>query len=100
MATDLIPFSFDSLAVRTFADDAGEPWFCAKDVCDVLGYVNDSDAIKKHCRTKGVAKRDSPTSSGVQALSFINEGNLYRLIIKSRKPEAERFESWVCDESG
>lgn len=98
MATDLIPFSFDSLAVRTFADDAGEPWFCAKDVCDVLGYTNSRKAIADHCRAKGVTNRDTLTEGGFQALSFINEGNLYRLIIKSRKPEAERFESWVCDE--
>ena len=91
-------FQFDSAAVRTFADDKGEPWFSAKDVCTVLGYANDSDAIKKHCREKGVAKRDTPTDGGMQSLTFINEGNLYRLIIKSRKPEAARFEAWVCDE--
>lgn len=43
-------------------------------------------------------KRDTPTDSGIQEMTFINEGNLYRLIIKSRKPEAERFETWVMDE--
>jgi len=91
-------YHFDSQAVRTYLDEQGEPWFCAKDVCAVLGYVNDSDAIKKHCRTKGVAKRYLLTKGGYQALTFINEGNLYRLIIKSRLPAAERFEAWVCEE--
>lgn len=91
-------FSFNDISVRAFADDRGEPWFCAKDVCTVLGYRNDTDAVKKHCREKGVAKRDSPTSGGVQSLAFVNEGNLYRLIIKSRKPEAEKFEQLVMDE--
>lgn len=91
-------FSFQSTSVRTVADDRGEPWFSAKDVCDVLGYRNDSDAIKKHCREKGVAKRDTLTDGGMQSLTFINEGNLYRLIVKSRKPEAEAFEQWVMEE--
>jgi prophage antirepressor-like protein len=90
-------FSFNSTAVRTF-DDNGNPWFSAKDVCNILGYKNDSDAIAKHCKPKGVAKRDTLTDGGNQALSFINEGNLYRLIVKSRKPEAEKFEAWVMEE--
>ena len=101
-------FQFDSAVVRTFADDKGEPWFNANDVCAVLGYRNPWDAITKHCRTPGVAKREvgvitGKKSNGDDALqqveqTFINEGNLYRLIIKSRKPEAARFEAWVCDE--
>ena len=76
----------------------GEPWFCAADVCAVLGYANNRDALAKHCRSGGVAKRDTPTSSGNQSMTFINEGNLYRLCIKSHKPEAQKFEAWVCDE--
>lgn len=51
-------FQFEKAEVRGFADDNGEPWFCAKDVCDVLGYANDTDTLKKHCREGGVAKRD------------------------------------------
>ena len=47
-------FQFDSAVVRTFADDKGEPWFNANDVCGVLGYRNPSDAIAKHCRESGV----------------------------------------------
>ncbi len=91
-------FQFDSQQVRIFVDDQGKPWFCAKDVCAVLGYTNDSKAIKDHCRTKGVTKRYPLTKGGQQELTFIHEGNLYRLILKSHKPEAERFEVWVCDE--
>lgn len=91
-------FSFDTNSVRVFTDEHGESWFCAHDVCNVLGYVNPRDAISKHCREKGVAKRDTLTGGGAQALVYINEPNLYRLIIKSRKPEAERFEAWVMEE--
>lgn len=91
-------FNFQSLDVRVFADDAGEPWFCASDVCAVLGYRNDSDAVAKHCRAPGVAKRDLSSGGQMREMTFINEGNLYRLIIKSRKPEAADFERQVMEE--
>jgi hypothetical protein len=81
-----------SLDVRVFADDAGEPWFCAADVCAVLGYRNSRRSIDLHCRDQGVTKRYIPTESGNQEMTYINEGNVYRLIIKSRKPEAQAFE--------
>lgn len=91
-------FSFESTSVRTFADDNGEPWFLANDVCAILGYVNPRRTVQLHCKERGVTKRYTPTESGTQEMTFINEGNLYRLIIKSRKPEAERFEQWVMEE--
>ena len=91
-------FTFKSNSVRVITDNNQEPWFCANDVCDILGYSNARDAISKHCKAGGVAKRDTPTKSAVQEMTFINEPNLYRLIIKSRKPEAEPFEAWVFEE--
>lgn len=93
-----VQFDFHSNAIRVIADDNGEPWFLANDVCAVLGYVNPRQAIIKNCREGGVSKRYTPTESGIQEMTYINEGNLYRLIIKSRKPEAEPFEAWVCDD--
>lgn len=54
--------------------------------------------MQDHCKEAGVTKRYTPTTSGNQEITFINEPNLYRLIIKSRKPEAERFEAWVFEE--
>ena len=75
-----------------------EPWFCGSDVCDILGYVNAPDALKKHCKEAGIAKRYISYPSGKKEAIFINEPNLYRLIIKSRKPEAEPFEAWVFEE--
>lgn len=97
MEVQVIPFSFETREIRTLLVD-DQPWFCAADICRVLGYANSRDALAKHCREKGVAKRDTLTAKGKQALAFIDEGNLYRLIIKSRKEEAQRFEAWVCDE--
>lgn len=81
--------------IRTIEID-GKPYFVATDVATALGYVNPRKAISDHC--KGVTKRDTPTSSGVQQMSYINEGDLYRLIMKSKLPSAEKFESWVMDE--
>lgn len=81
--------------IRTIEID-GKPYFVATDVATALGYVNPRKAVNDHC--KGVTKRDTPTSSGVQLMSYINEGDLYRLIMKSKLPSAEKFESWVMDE--
>jgi prophage antirepressor-like protein len=93
----IIPFSFEKREIRTLLVD-DQPWFCGVDVCSALGYVNSRQAIQKNCRPKGVSNRDTPTAGGQQSLTFIDEGNLYRLIIKSRKQEAQVFEEWVCDE--
>lgn len=81
--------------IRT-AEIDGKPYFVGTDVAKALGYSNPRKAILDHC--KGVTKRDTPTSSGIQSMSYINEGDLYRLIMKSKLPSAEKFESWVMDE--
>lgn len=81
--------------IRTIEID-GKPYFVGSDVAKALGYSNPRKAILDHC--KGVTKRDTPTSSGIQSMSYINEGDLYRLIMKSKLPSAEKFESWVMDE--
>lgn len=74
----------------------GKEYFPAIECAKILGYANPRDAVSKHC--KGVAKRDSLTSGGTQTKSYILEGDLYRLIIKSKLPSAERFEKWVMEE--
>lgn len=81
--------------VRTAQID-DKPYFVATDIANALGYTNPRDAVSRHC--KGVVKLDTPTSSGTQQMSYINEGDVYRLIMKSKLPSAERFESWVMDE--
>lgn len=81
--------------IRTVEQD-GKVLFCGKDVATALGYSNPRKALIDHC--KGVTKRDTPTSSGIQSMSFITEGDLYRLIASSKLPSAQKFESWVFDE--
>lgn len=90
--------------VKIFADrpvrmiiQRGEPWWVAKDVAELLGYVNANDAISNHC--KGVAKRyPLQTAGGIQELRIIAEPDLYRLIIGSNLPAAEAFERWIFEE--
>ena len=91
-------FNFKDLPVRVISDPKGEFWFCGTDVCAILGYTNSRKALQDHCKQGGVTKRYTPTKSADQEMTFINEPNLYRLIIKSRKPEAEPFEAWVFEE--
>lgn len=81
--------------MRTITEN-GNTLFCGSDVAKALGYTNAPDALTRHCR--GIVKRDTPTSSGVQAMSFIPEGDVYRLITHSKLPTAEKFERWVFDE--
>lgn len=77
-------------------EEGGKILFCAADVAKALGYINPRDAISRHCR--GVVKRDAPTQGGIQAIAFIPEGDVYRLITHSKLPGAEKFESWVFDD--
>lgn len=74
----------------------GEPWFIAKDICNILEYKNSRKAISDNCRIKGVTTSYIPELSNRYVL--IDEGNLYRLVIKSNMPLASKFEEWVCDE--
>ena len=91
-------FNFKNSPVRTITDPNSEIWFCGTDVCDILGYTNSRKALQDHCKVSGVTKRYISYPSGRKEVIFINEPNLYRLIIKSRKPEAEPFEAWVFEE--
>ena len=83
--------------IRTVEID-GEIWFVASDVAKTLGYAKPNNAVKTHCKDRGTLKQGIPTSSGEQDMVLINEPNVYRLIIKSQLPTAERFETWLFEE--
>jgi prophage antirepressor-like protein len=90
-------FNYEPNEVRiTMQDD--EPRFCLKDVCDILDIKNPSDLIAKSLDSEGIDKIYTPTSSGVQEMWFINEPNLYRVIFRSNKKEAKKFQDWVFNE--
>ena len=82
-------------SIRTIEQD-GKVLFCGLDIAAALGYAKPRNAISTHCR--GALKRGVPTTSGDQTMTFIPEGDVYRLIVHSRLPAAERFEQWVFDE--
>lgn len=82
--------------IRTLKEESGKVVFCGSDVAKALGYRNVSDALVRHC--KGIVKHDTLTNGGVQAISYITEGDVYRLVAHSRLPSAEKFESWIFDE--
>jgi anti-repressor protein len=84
--------------IRILADEANEPLFCAADVCKALGYTNPRKAVADHIDEGDVTKRDTPTTSGVQTITFVNESGLYSLIFGSRLDSAKAFKKWVTSE--
>lgn len=74
----------------------GKEYFPASQCAKILGYSSPKDAITRHC--KGAIKRRLPTSGGEQEVKFIPEGDLYRLIVSSKLPTAEKFERWIFDD--
>lgn len=81
--------------IRTITKD-DKTYFAGSDVAKALGYAIPHKAVQTHC--KGVLKWNIPTSSGNQDVLFITEGDIYRLIMKSKLPSAEKFEKWVMEE--
>lgn len=81
--------------IRTIEEN-GKVLFCGSDVAKALGYKRPADAVTAHC--KGSVIRRLPTNGGEQPVKFIPEGDIYRLVIKSELPGAEKFESWIFDE--
>lgn len=96
MGNEVTIFSNEEFGnVRTL-QEGDKILFCGSDVARALGYSNPSKALNDHC--KGVTKRYTPTGGGQQQLSYIYEGDIYRLVARSKLPTAERFEEWVFDE--
>lgn len=95
MRTDILQFRGKS-PIRVYVVK-GEPWFVAKDVCDILGLVNSRQSIiKLRASEKGVTVSDTP--GGKQEMATVNESGLYALIFQSRKPAAQDFRYWVTSE--
>lgn len=95
----LIPFAFEGNEIRVIEIE-GEPWFVGKDVAQALGYANPQKALRDHCKKAqhvGGERFVHPSDLDPQT-KIIPESDVYRLIIKSNKPEAERFEAMVMEE--
>ena len=92
--------------VRTVTDEKGEPWFCAKDLCDVLGYKRADLAVKQHVRSSDAAKRcvariaknrygECNGKMQVVQMIFVNESGFYVLVLGSKLASAMKFKDWV-----
>lgn len=98
MNNEIKKFDFKGAPLRTLTDKAGEPWFVAKDVCDILG--TDTRDLHKILESDEITNVDSIhiAQNGGKAPLIISEPGLYRLVMKSRKPEAKEFQRWVTHE--
>ena len=85
-------------AIRTISNEQGEAMFCAKDVAEALGYKLARKAVQDHVDKGDVLKWNTPTTSGNQLMTFINESGLYALILSSKLESARRFKHWVTSE--
>lgn len=87
---------FGNLEILTIE---GKEWFPAIQVAEILGYSNPRDAVERHTKKRGVVKHDVIDKLGrKQNKKFIDEGNLYRLITRSKLPQADEFEEWVFED--
>ena len=91
--------------VRMATDEKGEPWFCAKDLCDALGYkradnavrqhVNQHDALKQCVWVEVGMKKDGTPAKRLTPMIFVNESGFYALVLGSKLPSALMFKDWV-----
>lgn len=87
--------------ICTVQQEEGKVLFKANDVARSLGYAETAKAVRTHC--KGVSVLDTPIENQygtvvMQPTKFISESDVYRLVMRSKLPEAEKFQDWVCEE--
>lgn len=98
MNTELQTFNFNTASLRVLTNGNDEPWFVAKDVCDILGISNNRDAISQLDSDEKNTVVISDGIAGNPNKTIISEPGLYKLIMRSRKPEAKEFQRWVTHE--
>lgn len=98
MNNEIQRFDFKGAALRTLTDEAGEPWFVAKDACDILGI--DTNHLREALDDDEITNlRNSEVwNQPGRAPLIISEPGLYKLIMRSRKPDAKEFQRWVTHE--
>lgn len=99
MNNEIQQFDFRGASLRTLTDKAGEPWFVAKDVCDILELGNTTNALRALDEDEKTNFTNcNVAQNGGRAPLIISEPGLYKLIMRSRKPEAKEFQRWVTHE--
>lgn len=97
---ELMLFNNDEFGKIRVINISNEPWFVGKDIASILGYSDPSATISKKCKHKRKEMISHCQNGKVvkTQTTLINEGDLYRLIIGSKLPSAQKFEEWVMDE--
>lgn len=91
-------FNYKNLgSVRVSTDNMGRAWFCLNDVLGILGLTNITE-VSRRLDPKGFSSIEVLTNGGPQQMLFVDQGNLYMAIGRSRKPEAQNFMTWVYRE--
>jgi anti-repressor protein len=96
MTNEIVAFQFETRQIRTALDDAGDPWFVAKDVSDCLGYSRTSDALE-HANRSGVLPQLNKINGLSPATKWVPEADVYRMVMRSNLPDAVRFQDWVVE---
>ena len=95
MNTSPINFEFDTTTIRVIEIE-GEPWFVAPDALNAMGYTQGNYAsIRRKLGDNEKGVKRIPTLGGPQNVSVISESGLYKIIMRSDKPEARAFQDWV-----
>jgi prophage antirepressor-like protein len=97
-ANAIVSFRFDGLPINVIMVD-GEPWWIGHEVCKVLGYAHAGHAVERHCKHAKLFKANESLGLdfGPRGVLIIPESDLYRLIMGSRLPDAEKFQDWVVE---
>ena len=98
MNTEIQTFNFNSATLRALTDENGDPWFVAKDVCDILGLNNVGQALARLDNDEKSSITLNDGTPGTPNKAIVSESGLYSLILASRKPEAHEFKRWVTHE--
>ena len=95
----LFTFPATGQTVRTVIHE-GKPWFVARDVATVLGYIKPRNAIQVYCKWAKILKGPDlgPLTHSPRGINIIPESDVFRLVMRSRLPQAEAFQDWVCEE--
>lgn len=94
---NIIPFNYGSNKIQVVKDDNDNPWWIAKEVCNVLDIKDVSDTMKRLDEDEKLI-RVLPVSGQNREIWLVNEAGLYTLIIRSNKPDAKKFKRWITHE--
>ena len=98
MNTEIQTFNFNAASLRTLTNENGDPWFVAKDVCDILGLNNVGQALTRLDDDEKSSITLNDGTPGTPNKAIVSESGLYSLTLASRKPEAKEFQRWVTHE--